>query len=146
MPRSTGFPPAACTRTRTVSGPTGGSGRSSRTVRTSRSPNRSNAAPRTSAASLDVAPERPLDLPLGVALGEGGAIVVGLLALGQRQGRLDLAVLEVQVERDEREPALLGLAHQLVDLAAVHEHLALAPGRVVGPGALRVLGDVHVLQ
>ena len=40
-PRSTGLTPAACTRTSTVSGPTGGSGRSSRSCRTDSSPNRS---------------------------------------------------------------------------------------------------------
>src|SRR3954451_11068573 len=153
MPTSTGLTPAACTRTSTVSGPTGGSGRSSRTVRTSRSPNRSYATPFTgrpsgtrSPVALDVAAERPLDLPARVALGEVLPLVVGLLALGQRKGGLDLAVLEVQVERDEREAALLGLADQLVDLGAVHEHLALAARRVVGPGPLGVLGDVHVLQ
>src|SRR3712207_7445806 len=37
-----------------------------------------------------------------------------------------LAVLEVQVERHEGQAALLGLADQLVDLRAVHQHLALA--------------------
>src|SRR3954452_19064882 len=146
MDRSIGFTPAACARTSTVSGPTGGSGRSSRTVRTSRSPNRSNAAPRTSAASLDVPAERLLDLPPRVALGEVVPLVVGLLALGQREGGLDLAVLEVQVERDQGETALLGLADELLDLGAVHEHLALAARGVVRPGALRVLRDVHVLQ
>src|SRR5687768_3554302 len=87
-----------------------------------------------------------LDLAAGVALGHVVPLVVGLLALREREGGLDAAVLEVQVERDEREPALLDLPDQLVDLAAVHEDLALAPRGVVGPGALRVLGDVHVLQ
>src|SRR3954470_1903249 len=149
MPRSTGLTPAAYVRTSTVSGPTGGSGRSLRTVRTSTSPNLSYAAPLTdcpSTAALDVAPERLLDLAPRVALGEVLPLVVGLLAAGQREGGLDLAVLEVQVERDERQPALLGLADELVDLGAVHEHLALASRGVVGPRALGVLGDVHVLQ
>src|SRR3712207_3582425 len=99
-----------------------------------------------SSSALDVAPEGLLDLPARVALGEVVPLVVGLLALGQREGGLDPAVLEVQVEGDEGEPALLDLAHQLVDLAPVHEHLALATRRVVGPGPLHVLGDVHVLQ
>src|SRR3954452_10623292 len=181
---STGFTPAACTRTRTASGPTGGSGRSSRRVRTSGPPNRSYATPRMapnvrrtadrrlgrhrvprcrrecravprhfprqggrgSAAALHEATERLLDLAARIALGHVVPLVVGVLALRQRQRGLDLAVLEVQVERDEREPTLLGLADQLVDLAAVHEHLALAARRVVGPGALHVLGDVPVLQ
>src|SRR4051794_36878043 len=105
------------------------------------------AAPRNpSPAALHVPAERLLDLAAGVPLGEVGALVVGLLAPRGREGGLDLAVLEVQVERDEGQPALLGLADQLVDLGAVHEHLALAAGGVVGPRALRVLGDVDVLQ
>src|SRR6478752_9931682 len=99
-----------------------------------------------SAPSLHVPPESLLDLAAGIPLREVVPLVVGLLALRQREGGLDLAVLEVQVERDEREPALLDLADQLVDLGPVHEHLALAPRGVVGPGALRVLGDVDVLQ
>src|SRR5829696_4708199 len=99
-----------------------------------------------SAASLHVSAERLLHLAAGVALGEVLPLVVGLLALRQRERGLDLAVLEVQVERDERQPALLDLADQLVDLAPVHEHLALAARGVVGPRPLHVLGDVDVLQ
>src|SRR5215217_4379881 len=98
------------------------------------------------APSLHVPAEGLLDLAARVALGEVVPLVVGLLALGQRERGLDLAVFEVQVERDEREPALLGLADELLDLGAVHEHLALATRSVVGPRALRVLGDVHMLQ
>src|SRR3712207_3970036 len=146
---STGLTPGACARTSTVSGPTGGSGRSSRRVRTSRSPNSSYATPltcRPSPAALDVTAEGLLHLPAGVPLGEVLPLVVGLLALRQRQRGLDLAVLEVQVQRDERQPALLGLADELLDLGPVHQHLALAARGVVGPGPLRVLGDVHVLQ
>src|SRR3954453_15605850 len=149
MPMSTGFTAVARVRTRTVSGPAGGSGRSSRRCRTWGPPKRSYATAlmdRPSTPSLHVPAERPLDLPARVALGEVLPLVVGLLATGQRESGLDLAVLEVQVERDERQPALLGLADQLVDLGAVHEHLALAPRGVVGPRALGVLGDVHVLQ
>src|SRR3954453_17359965 len=72
--------------------------------------------------SLHVAPEGPLDLPARVALGEVLPLVVGLLALGEGEGRLDLAVLEVEVERHEGQAALLGLADELVDLGPVHEH------------------------
>src|ERR671927_247708 len=89
---STGLTPAACTRTSTVSGPTGGSGRSSRRVSTSGPPNSSYATPRTSAVP----------------------------------------------SRTARRPSRYR--------GAVHEHLALATRGVVRPGALRVLGDVHVLQ
>src|SRR3954469_18366913 len=146
---STGLTPAALVRTSTVSGPTGGVGRSSRTCRTSAPPKRSYAMPLMTArspAALHVPAEGLLDLAAGVPLGEVVPLVVGLLALRERERGLDLAVLEVQVQRDEREPALLDLPDQLVDLAAVHEHLALATRGVVGPGALHVLGDVHVLQ
>src|SRR5215217_7125764 len=99
-----------------------------------------------SAPSLHVPPEGLLHLAAGVALGHVLPLVVGLLALRERERGLDLAVLEVQVERDEGQPALLDLADQFVDLGAVHEHLALAARGVVGPGALHVLGDVDVLQ
>src|SRR3954470_1236922 len=149
MPMSTGFTAVARVRTRTVSGPTGGLGRSSRRCRTSGPPKRSYATALMDCPStppLHVPAERPLDLPARVALGKVLPLVVGLLAAGERERGLDLAVLEVQVERDERQPALLGLADELVDLGAVHEHLALAARGVVGPGALGVLGDVHVLQ
>ena len=42
--------------------------------------------------------------------------------------------------------ALVDPALDLVDLDAVQQQLALAAGGVVGPGALGVLGDVHVAQ
>src|SRR5215218_10353056 len=103
-------------------------------------------AGRRSATTLDVPAEGLLHLAARVALGHVLPLVVGLLALRQRERGLDLAVLEVQVQWDEREPALLDLADQLVDLGAVHEHLALAARGVVGPRALHVLGDVDVLE
>src|SRR3712207_5858391 len=130
MSTSTGLTPAACTRSSTVSGPTGGSGRSSRRVRTSGPPYPSKATALIDTPalppSLHVPPEGLLDLPARVPLGQVLPLVVGLLALGEGEGRLDLAVLEVQVERHQGQAALLGLADQLVDLGAVHEHLALA--------------------
>src|SRR3954465_12587426 len=92
----------------------------------------------TSPAALDVAAEGPLHLPPRVALGQVLPLVVGPLALRQREGGLDLAVLEVQVERDQGQPALPGLPDQLLDLGPVHQDLPLAPRRVVGPPALGV--------
>src|SRR4051812_10756938 len=96
--------------------------------------------------SLEPAPDGLLGLPGGLPLGERVALVPRLLALGQ--GDLDLgpAVEEVQRERDDREPLLADLALDLVDLLAVEQQLALAPRGVVGPGALGVLRDVHVVQ
>ena len=70
----------------------------------------------------------PLGLPLGVALGEGLALVVVALAPGK--GELDLrsAVPEVDPERHEGGAALREGALDLDDLLAVQEQLALADG------------------
>src|SRR4051794_8848405 len=73
-------------------------------------------------------------------------LVEGLLA--PREGDLDLgaAVLEVQRQRDDRQPLLVDPLLDLVYLGAVEQELALAPGGVVVPGALEVLRDVHAVQ
>ncbi|KPC72442.1 hypothetical protein ADL26_15115, partial [Thermoactinomyces vulgaris] len=65
---------------------------------------------------------------------------------GQRDLDLGAAVLEVQGERHDGVAGLLRLRLQLVDLLPVQQQLALAARRVVGPGALAVLGDVDVVQ
>src|SRR5262249_19705475 len=96
--------------------------------------------------SLGAAAQLAGDLPVGVALGPIPAFVVGLLTAGQRQFDLDLAVGEVHRQRHQREVAVADLADQVVDLPAVQQQLAVAPRRVVGPGAVVVLGDVDVAQ
>src|SRR3954452_3534644 len=92
----------------------------------------------------------PADGLLGLAgrlpLGQGMALVPALLALGQRDLDLGPAVEEVEREGHDREALLVDPPLDLVDLLAVEQQLALAPGRVVGPGALGVLRDVHAVQ
>src|SRR3954465_13015148 len=69
--------------------------------------------------ALQAATDVLLDLPVGLALGEGGALVPGLLALGERDLDLGPAVLEVERERDDREALLVHAPLDLVDLIAV---------------------------
>src|SRR3954451_3743292 len=131
-------------RTRATSGWGGFEARSART---------STTGPRTGATSgssvthaLQVPAEGLLLLPIGLPLGERGALVPGLLALRERDLDLRPAVLEVERQRDDGEALLADPALDLVDLDPVEEQLALAAGGVVGPGALGVLRDVHAVQ
>src|SRR4051812_28993431 len=87
-----------------------------------------------------------VDLFLGVAAGEVLALVVGLLALGETEFDLGVPIVEIDLERDEGDAVVAELAHHLGDLLAVQEEFADAAWLVVGPGALRVLGDVHPVQ
>src|SRR5688500_18954198 len=66
--------------------------------------------------ALDGPAHRVAHLLARVALGQALALVVRLAALAERELDLRPAVLEVQRERDERQPALLGLADQAQDL------------------------------
>src|SRR5690606_33636069 len=70
------------------------------------------------------------------------------LTLASREGDLDLGppVEEVQRERHDRQALLAHARVQARDLLAVQQELALASRGVVGPRALRVLGDVHALE
>ena len=83
---------------------------------------------------------------LAVPLGDRLPLVVGLLASRQGDLHLGAAVLEVQRQRDEREPLLAHLRLDLVDLGAVQQQLAPAADLVVGPGPLGVRRDVHLVQ
>src|SRR6266566_2986379 len=116
-----------------------GSGLSGRggigTARTARS---SSSSSGSAAAS-----ERALDVPLGVAFGDVPALVAYLLAARDRQLDLRAAVLEVELRRDDGQPLFLHLADQRIELAPVHEQLAVAIGIVVGEVPLRVFGDVR---
>src|SRR5438132_1660521 len=85
--------------------------------------------------------ERPLDLPVGLALGEVAALVAELLAARERELDLRAPVLEVQARRHERQPLLLHAAAETVDLAPVQEQLAIAVGIVVPDTPLVVGGD-----
>src|SRR5438552_18456996 len=70
-------------------------------------------------------------LAFGFALGDRLALVVVLLALRQPDLDLDLVPFEVHPERNERQPALGGLADQLADLGFVQEQLPRPGGLVV---------------
>src|SRR5258708_12842538 len=74
----------------------------------------------------DLVPHQPALLALPIALLLGVALVVLGLALGQRDLRLHPAALVVQVQRHEREPALLDLADQALDLFLLHQQLLVA--------------------
>src|SRR6185312_14048276 len=101
------------------------------------------AAP-TSAVVLHEARLVALPFPLG----GGFALVVLLLALGQRHLQLgQAAVVPEQLRRDDRATLALHRADQPVDLLALEEQLPVAPGLVVEVRAgLGVGRDVGVDQ
>ena len=77
---------------------------------------------------------------------EGLALVVEVLAL--RDGDLHLGVgpLEVEPRRDERQALLPRDADQALELAPVHQELAVAFGFVVVAARRLVRGDVDVVE
>src|SRR5205814_7685601 len=81
-----------------------------------------------------------------VAFAERGALVVQLLAAPQAELDLGAAVLKVEPERNERQPALSDLAGQPANLLAVQQQLAVAVRLVVGIGAVAVGIDVAADQ
>src|SRR6266478_7886019 len=104
-------------------------------------------AHRRSAAErrLSLGPQQPSALALPAALLLGFALVVQLLAAGERKLELGAALLvEIKLERHERHSLALDRAHKLVDLAAVKQELAHALGRMVEAAALQVFRNVGV--
>jgi len=88
-----------------------------------------------------------VDLSPGVALGDLAPAVVGLLAPGEPQLQLGMAALvDVEAERDERQPLGLRLDRQHVDLVAVEEELAGPLRLVVEAIAAGPLGDMSADQ
>src|SRR5262249_58323175 len=73
-------------------------------------------------------------------------LVAERLSTGHRRLDLGFPTREVQRERDQREPALTGLAGESVDLLSVQQQLTRPPRLMVRPGSMRVLGDVHPVQ
>src|SRR5690606_30671096 len=108
-------------------------------------PERLVEAPRESASSPLA--QQPGLVALPVALLDRLALVVGLLALGQRQ--LDFRppfAVEIDAERDQRHALALDRADHLLDLALVEQQLARPLRLVVEAVAVAELGDVGVDQ
>src|SRR3954451_19215222 len=89
---------------------------------------------------------RVRDLASRLPLRQCMPLVPGLLATSQRDLHLGPAVLEVEGERHDREPALLDSPLNPVDLRTVQQQLAFAAGGDVSPRRLGVLRDVHLVQ
>src|SRR5215469_10304165 len=93
--------------------------------------------------ALTLRPHQPAALALPGALLLGFALVVELLAAGERKLDLGAALfVEIELERHEGHALALDRAGELVDLAAVQQELAGALGRMVEAAALQVFGDV----
>src|SRR5262249_41533483 len=96
---------------------------------------------------LSLGPQQPSALALPAALLLGLALVVQLLAAGERKLELGASLLvEIELERHERHSLALDRAHELVDLPAVQEELAHALGSMVEAAALQVFRDIGVDQ
>src|SRR5262245_42641931 len=78
------------------------------------------------------------------ALTERLALVVRLLAFGQRQLHLHPPILEIELERHEREPLLRHLADHLANLIAMQQQLPLPQLTVGGRAAMTIRTDVDV--
>src|SRR6266702_4235 len=74
------------------------------------------------------------------------ALVVRLLALGQADGHLHTAVLQVHAHGHQRHPALDGLANQLSDLLSVEQQLPPTRRLVIAVAAVSVRADMHVVN
>jgi hypothetical protein len=87
--------------------------------------------------------ERPLHLAVGLAFRQVAPLVALLLTPRQRELDLHPPVLEVELRRDEREPALRDLSGERGDLLSVQEELSVAIRIVVGQVPLLVNRDVR---
>src|SRR5439155_221673 len=72
--------------------------------------------------------QRPFHVAPALALPQGLALVVDVLAAGQRDLDLGVRAREVDARGDEREPALRGTRGDAVELAPVQQQLARALG------------------
>src|SRR4051794_4969412 len=75
--------------------------------------------PRENPGDLSPPPHRAIHVAPCVLLLEGIALVVELASAGDADLDLGHPVLEIDLERDERESLLGGLVDELVDLAAM---------------------------
>src|SRR5262245_27126593 len=86
---------------------------------------------------------RPVRFPLQFAVAQRVALVVQFLSLDQGDLRLGSRSLEVERERDAGDPARRDGAGPPVELPPVQKELAVPLGKVIGPGAGAVRGDVR---
>src|ERR1044071_4229263 len=99
------------------------------------------------ADALPLLPQQASLFAIPVALLLGLALVVQLLALGERQLDLGAAlVVEIELERHQRHAFALDRADQLADLALVQQQFARTLRRVIEAPGLQILGDVGVDQ
>jgi hypothetical protein len=90
---------------------------------------------------------RPFHFAAGFARLDGFPAVMLLLAFGQPEFDLGMAPLgEIDAERDEREPLLLRLAEELIDLLAVEEQFPSTERLVIHDVAVAVGADVAVME
>lgn len=99
---------------------------------------------------LSIAPRSfhcPFYFAGGFARFNGFPSVMLLLAFGQPEFDLGKAPLgEVDAKRDEREPLLLCLAEELIDLLAVEEQFSSTERLVIHDVAMAVGADVAVVE
>lgn len=90
--------------------------------------------------------EGAVNLALGVALGNGVALVVELLAPGEGDFELGAVVLEVEAKGDDGDALLRDFRVEFLNLPPVQEELAGAGGfrLLLVRAGLLVGGDVHV--
>ena len=106
----------------------------------------STGGPRLPRCSLPLF-HRPFHFAAGFAPLDAFPSVMQLLAFGQPEFDLGKAPLgEVDAERDEREPLLLRLAKELIDLLAVEKQLPSAERLVIHDVAVAVRTDVAVVE
>lgn len=90
---------------------------------------------------------RPFDFAAGFAALDGLPSVMLLLAFGQPELDLCKASLgEINAERDEREPLLLRLAKEFIDLLTVEEQFPRTEWLVIHDVAVAVGTDVAVVK
>src|SRR5271165_5362001 len=97
------------------------------------------------APGLSPRPHQAALLPAPVALLHRLALVVQLLALGERELQLGAAALvEVKLERDQGHAFAVDRADQLVDLLSVQQQLARPLGQMIEAVGLQIFGNIGV--
>src|SRR5438045_9703469 len=91
-------------------------------------------------------PYRPLHVALIVAALFVRSLVVELLALGEGEGDFGFAPLEVDLERNERQPLTLAGADHLADLLAMQQKLPRPRRLVIEVARLFVRRYVQIEQ